>query len=114
MYVQRSISLPEYTSMRSIALGAMDDLMAGKSSIRNKIKKLGDKLQNYLDDDRKLKDKQKNSLKKVLRKLKKRQDELETSLRSASEGEDSATIKKHIAVVRAMRKKGLKTLKEAR
>jgi hypothetical protein len=100
--------------MRSIALGAMDDLMVGTPKIKSKIKKLGAKLQTYLDDDRLSKEKHRNSLKKVLRKLKKRQTELEADLRSASGDGESRNVKKHIAVVRAMRKKGLRALKDGR
>jgi len=113
MYFQKSLSLPDYSSMRSIALGAMDDLMVGKSGIKSKLKKLGSKLQSYLDDDQLSKTKHRKSLKKVLRKLKRRQTELETSLRSAS-GDEARSVKKHIAVVRAMRKKGLTALKDSR
>jgi indole-3-glycerol phosphate synthase len=89
--------------------------MAGKSNINSRIKELSTKLQRYLDDDHQTKAKQQKTIKKVLRKLKKRQNELEAGLKSASpDGEEFRTTKKHIAVVRAMRKKGLQALKDSR
>ncbi len=114
MYVQRALSLPTYTALRSIALGAAEDVMAGQPKVKSRVKKLGKKLQDYLDDNKRSKNNQRKSLKKVLRKLKKRLVELEASLASAPRGEDSKTIKKHIAVVRAMRKKGIQALKESK
>ena len=113
MYVQRALNLPTYTALRSIAFGAAEDVMAGETNVKSRIRKVGRKLQDFLDDDKRSKNKQRKSLKKVLRKLKRHQVELEASLASASGAKESHTIKNHIAVVRAMRKKALRALKEA-
>ena len=54
---------------------------------------------------------QKKYLKEVLGKLKKRKHKLEEKLESTGKSSEKERIRKDLAIIRAQRKKGLKTLK---
>ncbi|MCP5315624.1 MAG: hypothetical protein H6955_18840 [Chromatiaceae bacterium] len=54
----------------------------------------------------------KKSLKDILQKLKKRKRKLVHKLEAEKNKSDKEKIRKHLAVIRAQRKKGLKALKE--
>ncbi len=54
---------------------------------------------------------QKKNLKEVLGKLKKRKHKLEEKLDNAGKSSEKERIRKDLAIIRAQRKKGLKTLK---
>ena len=79
-----------------------------------KVKKLLRKLNRLLDENSHDHLQRAKSLEKVTRKLKRRQKLLEEGLRSADDVNKAGKIKKKLAIVKAMRVKGLRALKEER
>jgi len=77
-----------------------------------KVKKLLRKLNRLLDDEGHDHARRARSLEKVTRKMKARQKRLEEMLQEAGGKNEARKIEKQIAVVKAMRKKGIVALRE--
>lgn len=79
-----------------------------------KVKKLLRKLDRLLDENSHDHLQRAKSLEKVIRKMKRRQKLLEESLRSADDVAKAAKAKKKLVIVKAMREKALRALKQER
>lgn len=77
-----------------------------------KEKKLLDRLEAYLDLGAKSRKKKADELKKVISKIKKKEKELVAECSKAGKGKESEMLEKHIMILHAQRKKGLKALKK--
>lgn len=73
--------------------------------------KLLKKVENILNAKKSKQLDEKKTLKEVLHKLKKRKHKLQEKLEHAGKSSEKERIRKDLAIIRAQRKKGLKTLK---
>lgn len=80
--------------------------------MKAKVRKLLRKLNRLLDDESQDHARRSESLEKVTRKMKLRQKRLEEMLQEAGGPEKARKIEKQIAIVKAMRKKGIAALKD--
>ena len=77
-----------------------------------KEKKLLDRLEAYLDLGAKNRKKKADELKKVLKKIRKKEKDLIAECSKAGKSKKSEMLEKHIMILHAQRKKGLKALKK--
>ena len=77
-----------------------------------KEKKLLDRLEAYFDLGAKNRKKKADELKKVLKKIRKKEKDLIAECCKAGKGKKSEMLEKHIMILHAQRKKGLKALKK--
>jgi hypothetical protein len=77
-----------------------------------KEKKLLDRLEAFLDLGAKKRKKKSDELKKVLKKIRKKEKELIAEHSKAGKGKKSEALEKHIMILHAQRKKGIKALKK--
>ncbi|MEP0203181.1 MAG: hypothetical protein ABJ084_02460 [Halioglobus sp.] len=79
-----------------------------------KMRKILQKVQDFLDADSRSQQQQMDSISEVLEKLKGKEKKLQDELAQALEAEEKNTLERKIAVCHAQRKKGLAILKQLR
>lgn len=79
-----------------------------------KMRKILEKVQDFLDADSRSQQQQKDSISEVLEKLKEKEKKLQNELEHSVDRQEKDKLERKIAVCHAQRKKGLAILKEMR